>query len=103
MTTLTRPVQTGKAIDIVKRSGTRPTEAFDPKKLHSSIRAACLSVRTPDGEADMTAWAVTDSVIVWLETKPEVTSSDLRRVAGRHLTVYHPEAAYLYEQHRTII
>ncbi len=92
-----------KAIDIIKRAGKRPTEPFDPNKLHASVRSACLSVRTPDGVANTTAKAVTDAVIVWLETRPEVTSADLRRVAGHHLTVYHPEAAYLYEQHRTII
>lgn len=92
-----------KAIDIVKQAGRRPTESFDPEKLRSSIRAACLSVRSPDGEADMTAGAVTDAVILWLETKPEVTSNDLRRVASGHLRKFHPEAAYLYEQHRTII
>ena len=103
MPTATRPVTTGQAIDIVKRAGKRPSEAFNPHKLHASIRAACLSVRSPDGVANMTAWAVTDAVIVWLETRPEVTSNDLRRVASRHLTVYHPDAAYLYEQHRTII
>ncbi len=94
---------TGTAIDIVKRAGKRPTEPFDPAKLHASVRAACLSVRTPDAQADITAWAVTDAVIAWLRLRPEVTSSDLRRVAGRHLTIYHPDAAYLYEQHRTII
>jgi transcriptional regulator NrdR family protein len=92
-----------KAIDIVKRSGTRASEAFDPKKLHASIHAALLSVRTPDGEAVMTAETVTDAVILWLETKPEVTSHDLRRVASAHLKKFHPDAAYLYEQHRTII
>lgn len=92
-----------KAIDIVKRAGHRPSERFDPAKLHSSIHAALLSVRSPEGEADMTANAVTDAVILWLETKPEVTSHDLRRVASGHLKKYHPEAAYLYEQHRTII
>jgi transcriptional regulator NrdR family protein len=92
-----------KAIDIVKRSGKRPSERFDAEKLHASIRAACLSVRSPDGEADTTALAVTDLVIVWCATKPEVTSHDLRRVASRHLEKFHPEAAYLYEQHRTII
>lgn len=92
-----------KAIDIVKRAGHRPSEAFDPNKLHASIYAALLSVRCPDGEADMTARTVTDAVIVWLTTKPEVTSHDLRRVASRHLSTYHPDAAYFYEQHRTII
>lgn len=90
-------------IDIVKQSGKRPTESFDPSKLHQSIRAACLSVRTPDGVADSTAFAVTKAVIVWLETKPEVTSNDLRRIASKHLTFYHPDAAYFYEQHRKII
>lgn len=102
MNTATHPT-TGTAIDIVKRSGQRPTESFDPQKLHASVRAACLSVRAPEGQANMTAWAVTDAVILWLETRPEVTSNDLRRIAGKHLTVYHPEAAYLYEHHRTII
>lgn len=94
---------TGTAIDIVKRAGKRPSEQFDPRKLHTSVRAACLSVRAPEGVANMTASAVTDAVIIWLETKPEVTSHDLRRVASKHLATYHPEAAYLYEQHRTII
>lgn len=92
-----------KAIDIVKNAGHRPSEPFNSDKLHSSIRAACLSVRSPEGEAEMTAGAVTEAVIIWLETKPEVTSHDLRRVASGHLKKFHPEAAYLYEQHRTII
>lgn len=93
----------GKAIDIVKRSGKRQTEQFDPKKLSASIHAACLSVRSPDGEAQRTASDVTTAVIVWLETRPEVTSNDLRRIAGHHLKKFHPEAAYIYEQHKHII
>lgn len=91
------------AVDIVKQRGGRPTERFDPAKLHASIRAACLSVRSPEGEAETTAKNVVDSVIVWLEARPEVTSQDLRRIAGHHLRKYHPEAAYLYEQHTNII
>ena len=103
MKTAPQTQRTTSLVDIVKQSGKRPTESFDPHKLHTSVRAACLSVRTPEGEADMTAQTVTDAVIIWLEAKPEVTSDDLRRVAGKHLSVYHPEAAYFYEQHRTII
>lgn len=91
------------AVDIVKRGGRRPTERFNRKKLTYSIHAACLSVRTPDGEATKTAELVCDAVIVWLEKKPEVTSSDLRRTASSHLKKYSPEAAYLYEQHRITI
>jgi transcriptional regulator NrdR family protein len=93
----------GLAVDIVKRSGKRPTEAFDREKLLRSIRAACLSVRTPDGEADTTAHNVTSAVVIWLENKPVVTSHDLRRLASAHLHRYHPDAAYLYQHHRIII
>jgi transcriptional regulator NrdR family protein len=92
-----------KAIDIVKRDGQRPTETFQRDKLHASIRAACLSVRSPEGEAEMTARNVCDAVIVWLEQKPEVTSSDLRRKANETLQKHHPEAAYLYKHHRLVM
>ena len=91
------------SIDIVKREGRRPTESFQRDKLHASIRAACLSVRTPEGEAEMTASNVCDAVIVWLETKPEVTSADVRRKATETLQSYHPEAAYLYKHHRLVM
>lgn len=92
-----------KAIDIIKREGRRPSERFDRDKLHASIQAACLSVRSPEGEAEMTANTVCDAVIVWLETKPEVTSADLRRKAAEALERHHPEAAYLYKHHRMVM
>lgn len=90
-------------IDIIKRDGERPTEAFQREKLHTSVLAACLSVRSPEGEAEMIAKNVCDAVIAWLETKPEVTSSDLRRKATETLQKHHPEAAYLYKHHRLVI
>ena len=92
-----------QAIDIIKRRGRRPSETFQRPKLHSSIRAALLSVRTPEGEAELTADKVCDAVVVWCETRPEVTSDDLRRVATRTLETFHPEAAYLYKNHRAVI
>lgn len=91
------------SIDIIKRDGQRPTERFHREKLHSSIRAACLSVRSPEGEAETTATSVCDAVITWLETKPEVTSHDLRRKATAILKQFHPEAAYLYQHHRLVM
>lgn len=91
-----------KAIDIVKR-GRRRTENFDKKKLHYGVRAACLSVRARDGEADKAADRVCDAVLIWLEDKPKVTSQDIRRVATKHLSTYHSDAAYLYERYRHII
>lgn len=93
----------GKAIDIIKQEGRRPSEHFQREKLHASIRAACLSVRSPEGVAETTASNVCDAVIIWLETKPEVTSGDLRRKATETLESFHPEAAYLYKHHRLVI
>jgi len=90
-------------IDIVKRKGQRPSEAFARDKLRTSIRAACLSVRTPEGEAEMLADTVCDAVVVWLATKPEVTSDDIRRKATETLNRHHPEAAYLYKHHRLVM
>jgi hypothetical protein len=90
-------------IDIVKSEGRRPTESYDRGKLHASVLAACLSVRSPEGEAEMTAHKVCDMVEKWLMAKPEVTSSDLRRKAGETLEIHHPEAAFLYKHHRLVM
>lgn len=70
---------------------------FDPLELHQSIVSACLSVRSHEGEAHGTAEQVCKKVIDWLAPKDEVTSSDIRRVASEHLSVFHPEAAYMYQ------
>lgn len=90
-------------IDIVKSEGKRPTESYDRNKLHASVLAACLSVRSPEGEAEMTAQKVCDLVEKWLAAKPEVTSGDLRRKASEMLEKHHPEAAFLYKHHRLVM
>lgn len=92
-----------KAIDVVKQSGHRPTEVFDVDKLLQSILQACLSVRTPEGEAQSTAKNVAHIVTLWVDSKPAVTSNDIRRLTSAHLHRYHPDAAYIYQHHRTII
>ena len=91
------------SVTIIKRKGKRPNESFDKAKLHQSIVAASLSARAPQGQAENIAIAVTNYVIKWLESRPEVTSNDIRLVATRHLKEHHPDAAYLYEQHRTTL
>lgn len=91
------------AIDIIKQAGHRPTESYARNKLHASVTAACLSAQCLPGQATAIADAVCAYVEEWLATRPEVTSHDLRRVATRHLSVHHPDAAYLYEQHRIIL
>lgn len=89
-------------IDIVKR-GRRPSERFDRNKLRRSLVAACLSVRTPTGQAEDIADKACDGVIIWLSDRPVVTSADLRRKAADSLRTHHPEAAYLYSRHTHII
>lgn len=88
---------------IVKRQGKRPTEAFDRRKLHASIVTTCLSVRTPEGQAEIIAKTVCDAVIDWLADKPEVTSEDIRRKAAAVLAKHHVEAAHLYKHHHLVI
>jgi len=96
-------MSTNKAIDVVKRTPKRKAEAFQRTKLHYSVKAACLSVRGPSGEADDVANKVCDAVLIWLEERPEITSNDLRRVAAKHLKRYRPDAAYSYENHHFTI
>lgn len=88
---------------VIKRRGERATEHYDHAKLHSSVRAACLSVRSPEGEAETIADRVAEVVSSWIHTKPSVTSDDLRRVAVQNLEKLHPEAAYLYQTHELVV
>jgi len=89
--------------DIIKHNGERQSEAFQAAKLHQSIVAACLSVRTPEGEAEIIGQHVVKGVVEWLTQKPEITSADIRRKASEILEILHPEAGYLYKHHRLII
>lgn len=78
-------------------------EAFSQAKLHESIIAACLSVRAAEGSATTAADAVVQAVKAWLAEHPEVTSSDIRRVAAKTLRDHNPEAAYFYTHHKHIV
>lgn len=92
-----------RLIDVVKRDGKRATESFSRDKLHASVLAACLSVRSPHGEAETAAKSVCDVVVMWAGKKSEITSSDLRRIASGHLERIHPEAAYIYKHHQLVL
>lgn len=88
---------------ILKSGGLHQSELFDPLKLHGSLMAACLAVRSLEGEAHMTAQRIVEKVIDWLDNKTEVTSDDVRRVAASNLQTYQPEAAYIYETYKDIL
>ena len=85
---------------IVKRAG--HSEEYDGRKLYASIYAACLSVRTLPGEAELVAERVQKETERWLEMKHEVTGHDIRLQASKHLHVYNPDAAYMYKNHRVL-
>lgn len=93
----------GTSVDVVKRGGHRPSEQFIRDKLHSSVMAACLSVKTPAGQAETIANAVCSNVMSWIENKPEITSQDIRIATSKHLNAHHPDAAYMYEQYLIMI
>lgn len=78
-------------------------EDFDRDRLHHSIVTACLSARRPEGQAEATAKSVCDGVVEWIKQHPEVTSSDIRRIATGHLETFDPEAAYSYAQRHITI
>lgn len=82
---------------------THNSEIFDPIRLHGSIAEACLVVRAHEGEAHLTAEQVCRKIISWLGDKTEVTRSDIRRMTASTLGIYHPEAAYMYENELNII
>jgi len=89
--------------DVIKRTGARATESYSKAKLHASLQAACLSVRSPEGEAETIAAHVAHVVTEWCQSKPSVTSHDIRRVATQCLRTFHPEAAYLYQNHELVL
>ncbi len=85
---------------IVKRGG--HSETFDVRKLYASVYSVCLSVRTPEGEAELIADRVVKHVSQWLKPKHEVTAHDIRVVATKHLKAYNSDASYLYSVHRSL-
>ena len=90
-------------VQVIKRSGRRNTEFFQPEKLHASVAAACLSVSSPEGEAEMIAVRVVDAVARWCHVRYAVTSQDICRIATRGLELFHPEAAYMYKNHEVVV
>lgn len=92
-----------KKIFIVKSGGKRPSEEFQPEKLHNSIVATCLSLHTPEGQAEETANMVCLEVIRWCGDRTEITSADIRRIASEVLAKHHLEASYLYKQQLTVL
>ncbi len=85
---------------LVKRDGR--LEDYNPAKLRSSLKAACQSVRAPEGDAETIANLAATKLERWLAPRPEVTTADIRRKAAEALVAYNPEAAYIYKQQKII-
>lgn len=85
---------------IVKRRG--HTEPYDARKLYASIYASVLAVRYPARAAETLAEEVTEKVEQWLDTKHEVTTNDIRRVAGEKLLALNKDAGLQFIHHRIL-
>lgn len=85
---------------VVKRSST--VEGYDERKLYASIFAACLSVHETTQTAELVADKVSSKVGIWISSRSEVTSNDIRKKASEFLEQINPHASYLYAHHRII-
>lgn len=85
---------------IVKRRG--HTEMYDQRKLYASVYSALLAVREPSGSAEVVAERICQDVEVWLGTKHEVTSADIKRQAHNYLKILNPDAAWIYQHQRNV-
>lgn len=85
---------------IVKRKG--HNEPFDSRKVYASVYAACLTVRVPQGEAELVADKVSREITGWVETKTSVTSHEISKQVAESLRILNPDAAYMYSTHRDL-
>jgi len=88
---------------VISSSHPEKVGKYNRARLRASVITACLSVCTPEGQAESTADAVCDDFEVWLRNKQEVTTRDIVIVSAKLLEKYHTEAAYIYEQRHIII
>jgi transcriptional regulator NrdR family protein len=86
---------------VVKRLGN--LEPCDQRKLYASIYAACSSLQMSSQEAELISEQVSRMVESTIELKKvkEVSSSQIFRAVIKHLKAINPEAAYIYQNHRS--
>ncbi|MBS3167601.1 hypothetical protein J4216_00565 [Candidatus Woesearchaeota archaeon] len=85
---------------IVKRKGHE--EHFDERKIYASSYAACLNVHMDHKKAEKCADAVANDLKKWINTKKEVTSTQIFNEVIKSLKKQNKDAAYMYETHRII-
>ncbi len=85
---------------VVKRKGHK--EPFEPRKIYASVYAACTSLRMTDEEAELIAQKVVSNVKDTLKDTHEIDAHTIHKKVVDSLRIYHPEAAYLYDNHRDI-
>lgn len=78
-------------------------EVYSHAKLRDDLAYFCTSVGSSEGATLDIVDRAAAKVTAWLEGKTEVTSDDLRRVAGETLELLCPEAGYLYKNENSIM
>lgn len=92
-----------KTVTVISSSNPKKINEYNRARLRASVITACLSIRTPEDQAEKTAEAVCNNFENWLKNKNEVTTRDIVTVSAKLLEKYHTEAAYIYEQRHIII
>lgn len=90
-------------VNVISIENSKQIEKYDRARLRASVTTACLSVKTPEGQAIKTAETVCDEFEKWLEGKQEITDKDIVNKTAKILEKYHTDAAYIYEQKHIII
>lgn len=89
--------------NIIDLEDSNKIKKYDRARLRASVMLCCLSVGSPEGQADDIANFVCDDTEKWLADKQEVTTKDMINKSAKFLEKYHTEASYFYEQKHLII
>ncbi len=84
----------------VKRKGHK--EPFDPRKIYASVYSSCVALRMTEDEAELIAQKVESDIKETVKDAEEVTAHTIHKLVVESLKKYHPDAAYLYENHKDI-
>lgn len=85
---------------VVKRKGRK--EKFDERKVYGSVYSACRAEGYDEKKCEKMSAAVTKALKAHIKGKKQVTSTEIFRVALKHLRKHDRGVAFLYETHRDI-
>ena len=86
-----------KRIHIIKRKGHK--EQYESKKVYASIYAAALNCEYGESKSEKIASTVTKKVNLWIKSKKQVTSAQIRVQVINQLQKLDADVYVLYKHH----